>query len=513
MPDPSSVAHAPLWLDSAPVPRFPPLASAARADVVVVGGGVTGLTTAYLLASAGKSVIVLERGRLAEGDTGFTTAHLTMVTDMSLRELVSRYGRTHAQAVWDGGLAAIEQIDQTIREHGIECGFAWTDGYLHAPLSVEANDRDSAAARFAEDAALAGELGFDAEFVADVPLVHRCGIRFEGQARFHPRRYLAGVAAALIARGGRIFEHTEAHDFAAEPLSMKANGHTVSCGDIVLATHDPLVGISGSTSAMFFQTKLALYTSYVLAGRVGRREVPDAMWWEQADPYHYLRLEPGVDHNVVIFGGEDHKTGQSADTEACYARLEATLRGLIPEVELTHRWSGQIIETPDGLPYIGPTAEHQYVATGFCGNGFTFGTLGAMATADAILGRTNPWAELLAPGRKALGRSFIDYVKENADYPYYMMRSRFAGQDGRPLRSLKRGEGRVIERDGKPVAAYRGPDGSMTLRSAVCTHMGCTVGWNAAERTWDCPCHGSRFTPQGEVIGGPAETPLAEPES
>jgi Rieske Fe-S protein len=211
---------------------------------------------------------------------------------------------------------------------------------------------------------------------------------------------------------------------------------------------------------------------------------------------------------MVIFGGEDHKTGQVGDTERCYRRLEERLRAIFSDVELTHRWSGQVLETPDGLPYIGRMAEHQYGATGFAGNGITFGTLSGMMTADAILKRSNPWVDLFDPGRKALGRSLWDYIKENADYPYYMIRSRFAGAEARPLRAVKRGEGAVVERNGEKVAAYRDSSGAISLRSATCTHMGCIVAWNNAERTWDCPCHGSRFKPDGQVISGPAESPL-----
>jgi len=503
-----SIAHTqPYWSASATVPPFPQLADAQSADVVVVGGGITGLTTAYLLSRAGRRVVLLERDRCALADTGHTSAHLTMVTDTRLTELAQRFGTPHAQAVWDSGLAAIAQIESIVEREGlVAAGFERVDGYLHAPAGVTEKDGDDLRA----DATLATELGFDATFISDVPLVHTPGMRVENQARLHPRAYLAGLAQAITAAGGRIFEHSEATGFDTDPRGVQANGHLVTCDHVVVATHNPLVGWASTLGSAAFQTKLALYTSYVLAARVPKGMVRDALWWDTADPYTYLRVEPGREFDLLIVGGQDHKTGQVADTVQCFASLHRTLAALLPDAEVMYQWSGQVIETPDGLPYIGASAEGQYMATGYAGNGLTFGTVAAMMMSDAIVGRQNPWADLYDPGRKALTRGLWDYLKENIDYPYYMIRDRFAGAGSRGVRAVERGEGRLVERDGTTVAAYRDAAGIVTVKSSVCTHLGCTVAWNTAERTWDCPCHGSRFRPTGEVISGPAESPLAD---
>jgi glycine/D-amino acid oxidase-like deaminating enzyme/nitrite reductase/ring-hydroxylating ferredoxin subunit len=491
------------WIDNDPVRQYSALDTNERCDVAIVGAGIAGLTAGYLLSAAGQDVVILERGTVGGVDSSFTTAHLTMVTDEPLSALVDTFGRDHAQAVWDAGLAAINQIDHIVRGEGIECDFAWVPGYLHAAEGATAKDLD----RLRRDAQIAREMGFDAEFVNAVPFANVAGISFAEQARFHPRKYMAGLAEAIVANGGRIYAESEAGEFKEEPRRILVGKHHVACDRVIVATHNPIVGAAGLVSATLLQTKLALYSSYVIAGTVPRGSVPDGLYWDTADPYHYLRLQPNGERDLVIFGGEDHKTGQVEDTRACYDRLERTLRTLIPSVAITHRWSGQVIETPDGLPYIGEHADGQFAATGFSGNGMTFGTLAGMMARDFAIGVSNPWRDLLSLDRKKLGAAW-DYVKENRDYPYYLIRDRVAGEKHRSLRGVPRGQGRVIERDGKRVAAYRAADGEVTLRSAVCTHMGCVVGWNTAESTWDCPCHGSRFAPDGAVMSGPAETPL-----
>jgi Rieske Fe-S protein len=298
---------------------------------------------------------------------------------------------------------------------------------------------------------------------------------------------------------------SEVHD---DPLALKANEQTVSCDYLVIATHVPLMGKTGLLSATLFQSKLAPYSSYAVGAKVARATLPEALFWDTSDPYYYLRVDRHPYHDYVVFGGEDHKTSQEGDTEVRFRKLEEALADYVPKAEVNYRWSGQVIETHDGLPLIGETAQRQFVATGFAGNGMTFGTLGALMACDAAAGRKNPWQALFDVGRKKILGGAWDYLKENLDYPYYLVKDRLAGAEGKTLRSLKRGEGKILKRQGQRVAAYRDPKGTVTTVSPVCTHMGCLVHWNAAEATWDCPCHGSRFRPTGEVLAGPAESSL-----
>ena len=499
----------PYWIESASLPRFTKLDRDEHVDVVVVGGGITGLTAAYLLTLEGRRVALLERGRCAEADTALTTAHLTMVTDQRMSALVKRFGRDHAQATWDAGLAAIAQIGSIVSELDLSCDFAWVPGYLHAPMGQPADVATMDALR--AEAMLAADMGFDASFTDDLPFAGRVAVRFDGQARFHPRKYLAGLARAITDRGGMIFEHSDAEKFSDRPRSVTANGHTLTCDEIVLATHTPLTGNTLERSAALFQTKLALYSSYAITARVDKGRVPDALFWDTDEPYHYMRIEPHRDHDLVIFGGEDHKTGQADDTRVCLQRLEQTLTSIVGDADITCRWSGQVIETPDGLPFIGDTAPHQFAGTGYSGNGMTFGTLAGMMAADRIMGRSNPWRDLFSPARTTLS-GLWDYIKENKDYPYYRIRDRFAGAEGKSVRAVPRNSGRVLDVNGEAIAVYRDQHGAVTKKSANCSHMGCLVDWNEAERTWDCPCHGSRFKPNGKVMAGPAESPLDDPK-
>lgn len=504
------------WIDNTPAPKFSALKEDIAVDVLVIGAGITGITAAYLLKRAGHSVALVDKGRCLSGDTSYTTAHLTCVTDTLLSDLVKDFGEDHAQAVWDAQLAAIDLIDRIVWREQIKCQFDWVPAYLFNPSAATGRpDQERHAVDLQKEASLAAQLGFDADYVDAVPLVNQPGVRYGNQAKFHPRKYLIALLRLLSSgKGCQIFEHTNVEEIEGTPITATtSDGARIHCEHVLVATHVPLQGKAGLVPATVLQSKLAPYSSYVVGGWVPRGDIPEALYWDTGDPYDYVRVDRRHDHDFVIFGGEDHKTGQVEDTQECFRRLEQRLKHLLPAIAITHHWSGQVIETNDGLPYIGETAERQYAATGFSGHGMTFGTLSAMMFADYVAGQQNPWAELFDTGRTKVKGGLWNYLKENKDYPYYLIRDRFAGKGGRSLRSVPRGHGEVVDVDGQAAAVYRGLDGDIHVRSAVCTHMGCYVHFNDAEHTWDCPCHGSRFKVNGEVLAGPAEQPLGKVES
>jgi len=483
--------------------KYPPVSKSGHFDVLVVGAGITGLTTALLLKQAGKRVCVLERDRIASGETSHTSAHVTYVTDMWLTDLAKRFGEKNAALVWRGGDEAINLIEKISRSHEIHCGFQRVPNFLYSsPLK----DKDEVDA-LREQQVLATELGFPAEFIGDGPIASRPAVRYPNQAVFHPVRYVSGLARAVHGNGCVVHEASAVGTFDEGPRSVTVNDHVISCDDFVIATHVPLTGLRNVMGAMLFQTKLYPYSTYVLHATLPSASIAPGLYNDTGDPYYYLRvhLEDGVRH--AVFGGEDHKTGQAGDTDECFLRLEAHMRSFFPDAQVSHRWSGQVIESADGLPYVGNVTDHQQIATGYAGNGLTFGTLAAMMMSSSLLGRDTEWDDLFHPDRRKLLSGLASVVSENIDYPLYLVADRLRPHDT-SVAVVKRGEGRILSHNGERIAAHRKQDGTLLTVSAVCTHLGCLVRWNQSEETWDCPCHGSRFLPDGSVLGGPAEAPL-----
>ncbi len=490
-----------LWMASRDDGDFEELAGDIEVDVLIVGAGITGLTSAYLLKQSGRRVAVVEQHEIAQGETAHTTAHVTYVTDVRLSELVSKLGEDEARGFWEAGAAAMVEIQRIANELEIDCDLKEVPGYLFAAVD---KDLQSEIKTLRQDAELAGEFNFDAVFVETDGLFGRPAVRFPNQLKFHPVKYALAVAKAVHGDGSYVFTNTSGSHIDGEKHELRTNAGTIRYDAVLAATHVPIQGERGDFDAAFFQTKLAAYSTYAIAAEIPTS--PESLYWDTNDPYLYLRVDQHENATSVIIGGEDHKTGQNDDTASCYERLEAVLMKIFPEAKPYRRWSGQVIETPDGLPYIGEVGERQYVATGFSGTGMTMGTFSAMLLRDLILGHPNPWAGLFDPARKRAAGAF-EYLAENKDFPARFIADRFRVADSAD--DVAPGTGKVARVDGNKCAVYCDDDGKLSVLSAICPHMGCIVAWNQAEKTWDCPCHGSRFTATGDLMAGPAETGLA----
>ncbi len=495
--------HAPTspWMEVEGRPR-PSLAGDLDVDVAVVGGGITGLTAAYLLAGEGRRVCVLEARRLVAGVSGGTTAHLTEALDTRYHELIRTFGEEGAATAARSQRAAIDRVERIVRDEGIDAGLRRVPGWLYAESA-------QAAPEVEREAEAVARLGLDARLTTDVPLPFSTtvALRFERQAELHPRRYLLPLADRIEALGGSIFEHTRVTDFEdGTPCTVHAPGGTVTARAVLFCTH------ANVSAKLLLQPKLAQYRSYVIALR-SRGPLLPGLFWDTADPYHYVRGLDDGQGPLVLVGGEDHKVGQEDDTRRPFARLEEWAIRRFDWSSIAYRWSAQVVEPVDGLPYVGrnPAGHHVYLATGYAGNGITSGTMAAMLLADLALGRESPWASLYDPGRKrtlAQPSHAAELVAENLDFPAHLLRDRLSPAEAHGLDEVARGEGKIVQLGGHKVACFRDEQGQVHALSPACTHLGCHVAWNAAERSWDCPCHGSRFAPTGEVIDGPAIEPL-----
>jgi glycine/D-amino acid oxidase-like deaminating enzyme/nitrite reductase/ring-hydroxylating ferredoxin subunit len=491
--------HKSLWTTTAPGRPFPALVEELSFDVAVVGGGIAGLTAAWLLSRAGKKVVVLEMNRLLTGQTGQTTAHLTELLDTPYYELRSSFGEKGAQLAAASSRAAIEQIAALVAELGVDCGFQRVPMFRYAETEGQLRELE-------REIKAASAAGLRVRLTRDVPLPYpvKGALRLEDQALFHPRRYLLAMVERLVREGCAIFEETRVVDVQdGEPCRVITEHGTLTARDVVEATTTPL-------NRLFLHTKLYPYRTYAVAGRLSGPLEP-GLYYDSQDPYHYIRTQriDGVDYLIV--GGEDHKVGHEEDTERHFAALEEYTRRHFPVTALTHRWSGQVIEPADGLAYIGRNSarRHTWVATGFSGTGMTWGTLSAMILSDLILGRENPYAALYAATRVKVRAGARDFLQENADVAFRFVADRLSRPDAHRLSEVPPGEGKILEVDGQKVAVYREENGTCHAVSPVCTHVGCHVHWNNAERSWDCPCHGARYSPTGKVLNGPAVKDLA----
>jgi glycine/D-amino acid oxidase-like deaminating enzyme/nitrite reductase/ring-hydroxylating ferredoxin subunit len=493
-----------LW-KSEPLAKRPPLRRNVACDVCVIGAGIAGLSTAYQLVREGRRVVVVDARDLGGGETAQTSAHLASALDDRFSVLERVYGERGARLAYESHARAIDEIEATTRRESIECSLARVDGYLFLGPRQEEK-------LLSDELDAARRIGFPGvERLARAPIDSfdsgPCLV-FPAQARFHPLRYLAGLVAAIERSGGTVHGQTRIVEVRGgrTPRVVTDRGVEIRAEAVVVATNSPF------HLRTAIHSKQAPYRTYALAFRVPNRSMPDALYWDTCDPYHYVRLDPGgTDFDYLVSGGEDHRTASRDDTEARYRNLEKWTRERFPVFgHALTRWSGQVLEPFDHLAFIGkdPTGERNvYLASGDSGHGLTHGALAGLLLADLIAGRANPWEELYDPSRKtvrAAGTYAHDNVEVAEEYARWML------PDARDrVDALPRGEGMVVQRGVRKIAVYRDWEGSLHERSAACTHLGCPVRWNGDAKSWDCGCHGSRFAPLGDVLNGPAIGALA----
>lgn len=484
-----------IWSSGVPTPVYPVLSGDQEIDVVVVGAGITGLTTAYLLAKQGKRVIVVDKGPVASGESMATTAFINYAVDASLSELKKTFTEDTARAVWQSTQAAIDYIERIISDEQIDCEFIRCPLYLYAST-------DGDRGMLQQEYELMKQFGFPATEVSDI--FSSYALRLDNNAKFHPIKYLYALAEKIVALGGIIYQNTEVVSYAhgAQGIVHTKQGD-ITAEYVVIATHNP------NNWAFDVHTRIMPYQTYVIAGTCAPGTVEEGMYIDTEEPYHYLRVDKGNGQDRFLFGGEDHETGKQVDMKQ-HERLARHLSQLLPadSFTITHQWSGQIIGTVDDLPFIGNslvTPSDTLAATGYGGDGMVFGTLAAVLNTDIILGHTNATQEIYSMKRF---HGVKNVIKQNANFVAQLVRGRKKEMHESDLSALANDSGMVIDDQGKKVAAYKDADGSVKKMSAVCTHLGCIVGWNNEGKSWDCPCHGSRFSKDGTVLRGPANKPL-----
>lgn len=501
MSESSILSTRPLWFDTAGVPHYPELTDNLNVDVCIVGGGITGLTAADILKAAGQRVAVIEMGRIGRGETGHTTAHLTQMLDIDYRKLISDFGLGGARLVDASVRQAIEKIEANVLNKKITCDFRRVAGWQYTEKRSEIDQIEA-------EAAAASRIGIEHELVFEMPWSRKIarGLRFGRQAQFQPIAYLAALAASVDGGGSSIFENTrmtEVHE--GEPCRVVTDRGTIYAKNVIVATNVP------SNNRLFLQTKIASYRTYAIAVREQNPRDLGHLFWDIDDPYHYIRSANfnGVPH--LIIGGEDHKTGHDEHAATHFQKLEDWSRERFSVDSVSHHWSGQVIEPVDGLPYIGRNSlsDHVFVATGFSGTGLTFGTVAGVLISDLIRGIENPCAEVYQANRVKPLASVKNFLSENIDFPSHLIGDRFTPAQESDTHRLRENQGAIVSIAGKKVAAYRDPEGELYVMSCVCPHMGCHVQWNDAETSWDCPCHGARFGPKGQLLNGPAVADLA----
>ena len=473
----------------------------AQADVVVVGGGITGISTALRLQREGKKCVVLEAQNIGFGTTGGTTAHLNTLLDTPYYTIKDNFGQNNADLVFTLVSKALNLIEKNVIGYEIDCSFEWKDAYLFAHDKKQNNELD----KIVESARLSG-VNIDFCEQIPVPAVFEKAARLSGQAQIHATKYLYGIAEAFERMGGSIIQNCRVTDVIHEQdeTTVHASKGKIKTDHVVYATHTP-----PGVNVLHFE--VAPYRSYVLAVTLADNNYPDALVYDLDEPYHYYRTQEVDGKKYLIFGGEDHKTGHLENTEYCFTKLESYLRKQYAIDEVAFKWSSQYFEPADGLPYIGHlpgNPSNVWVATGFGGNGMIYGTLTSCILTDLICKGESAYAQLFSPSRFKPVAGFSNIIKEGADAAAMLIGNKFAFEKIEGAVELACNEAKLVRFEGHSVGLYKNEEGKLFAVNPACPHISCNVCWNGAEKTWDCPCHGSRFSFTGELMTAPARKDL-----
>lgn len=474
-------------------------------DVAVIGGGITGLTTALNLQKAGKKCVLFEAINIGFGTTGGTTAHLNNFFDTPYSQVIKDFGEEEARLLAKAAREAILTVKACVDELGIDCGFEKKTAWLFAIDEQQEKILDDVikGAR-----AVGVEMKEENHNPYNIPFTRIVSV--PGQAQFDPVKYINALAEAFIDKGGHLFDKCRVMniDQKEKELSVETARGTIRCSHAVYATHTPPGNIS-------MHMRNAPYRSYALAVTLQNNHYPDGPGYDLYDPYHYYRSQEVNGKMYLIAGGEDHKTGHDDNAAYCFQKLENYVRGVFDVDEVAFKWSSQFYEPVDGLPYIGKAnkGEEIYLATGFSGNGMIYGTLSGNIIADLILYNQSKYEKLFDPTRSKPIAGFTSFVKENADVVKSFIGDKISVDKIESLQDLAPGEGRSVSYNGESLSAYKDDAGNVHLLKSACTHLGCNVKWNNAEKSWDCPCHGSRFGVDGSLLTGPAVKALEKVES
>ena len=488
------------WLDSTVKTAYPKMESV-TVDVAIVGAGITGITAAYLLKKAGKKVALIEAEQIAASASGHTTAKVTSLHQLIYDTLIDRHGEDKARLYGESNQAGVEFVASIVEKEGIDCDFKRNETYSFA------ENKDNLD-KIQKEYNAAIKLGLPAEFVTDtsLPFDIAGAVKFNNQAQFHVRKYLLHLADLIPGDGSYVFEHSRVKTAEeGEPCKVFTEDATLLANDVLLTTHLPIMDLG-----LFF-AKTYPQRSYIIGAKINPEKAPAGMYIGVGKNYHSIRTTPTDDGNLLLLiGGGSHKVGEKSETEESYQELEKYAHSHFGISKIDYRWSSQDYESFDRLPYIGkltPADDHIYVATGFSLWGMSKGTMAGMLLADLVQGNANSWADLYDSLRAT---PFVtqESIKNNLDVGMHWVGDRLKGLTSWSTDDVKPGEGKLINYQGETLGVYKDEAGQVTTVSATCPHLGCIVNWNSAEKSWDCPCHGGRFTCEGKIIQSPATKDL-----